>query len=293
MEAVEQQPVPIFYSELGSMRLTVNQSWESHPQLPYSFRSSVRQDLEPWNTTSDHYISLEVGDWIYPHMWQYHDSAWTIGGEDEGWAPASVLRCKDSSYEAGWLPSETLSECLKAVQRTYFALHLGQPNVIKEGWMREHHVSLFYTRQLPPSMCQWARDEGHFLVQKYIKDHYLPHHVVRPRQRMLQDPEQLIVEGEAKYQCHHVAARSSTSYNRFNCMRDGVVRGRPTPLPYLEAYFTEVKTCGQFCTGTLAPCSVTYLAEALQNFIQYEVLPGALEPTETKPVLHVTFKKPT
>ena len=186
MDAVEQEPVTILYSNLQAMRLTVKQTWESHPQLLYSFRSLLQQDLEPWNTGSDHYISLEVGDWISPDIWQYHDSAWTIGGEDQGWAPATVLRCKTLSIETGWLPMDATSICLKeAKQQTYFALHLGQPDVNDAGWTQEHHVSLLYTRQLSPEECESAQAEGQYLVQKYIRDHDLPLYVQRPRQRML------------------------------------------------------------------------------------------------------------
>ena len=77
-------------------------------------------------------------------------------------------------------------------------------------------------------------------------------------------------------------------------MHLGRVAGRPAiPMTHLEAHFDAVHSNGGWDTAVLLPgFGVQFLARAMLNFIEYEILPTNFQTDEYRPALHITLKRP-
>ena len=138
-----------------------------------------------------------------------------------------------------------------------------------------------------------ARREGYHLIKKFIRDHDLPLFTERPRWCMEPRSGREIFSGTAQYRCHAVARGFAGCHNSFSRMRYGRIACIPPPLPLtsLEAVFDEISMIGGFEIGSLGSCTVFYLAQALVNFIENEILSTSLQPDEYSPPLHITVHK--
>ena len=286
-----------FFYDVRWCKLVCKTQWAAHPLAPYSFQADCAFDPGPFQSSSpgaDHYVRMSPGDFVSPARWCCGQSGvWDIRDvpEDLGWTRATVL-AGDGTVDSGWLPlnhvRHSWANCSSA---TYWSLELGRP-VNVDGFNVAHHVSLAYTRPLP-----WES----IALAKFCRDYALPHYDGRTHWVHSSITGERYRSGLARYRSRALSIRTRDCCNAFNTMMSGRVAGQfEPPLKRLDAIFdTPLFRKGGWLIGTLQPHSDVYLlADALQNFVRYEVLDNEvveqvpLHVVEVWPRPHITLAKP-
>ena len=256
------------------------------------FQSMVTFDAAEYNNDSDdHYISLNVGDWICPRtdFWVNDPTTgWQIVDED-AWTAASTFNPHSGTTDSGWLPADYVRYSMQNQHvGTYASLQLGRlltPLPIEthpciqgvDDLQPNCHCTILYGPHLSSAALQKARKEGNLLLHKFCRDGHVPIYVARPHE-CIDDAGNTFLSGCCKYSSRFVARNTRDCINAFPLMRFAEVAVR-NPFSRLIADFDHIHvrcnptTCSTSIVGSLDKnCNVHDLVGGMKDFLENEVL---------------------